>query len=469
MQTLQKKRSGCRWFCSVLAVTCLVVYTGALAQPMQSPRRSYEIDTADRPGGQAGGIGFGLHYRFAALRCGSTEAIVGAQIRRGDVLDYVQIACARPTCSGADCRWEWTSMRWGPGAGNASGGELQPEMVCRQNEAVSGFRARVVGLGRALDYAADFDIECSPIVSGPETHGFFRVARDQASRHPGSGWRVITCLPNGAATAVSLGLSENILRRGQQVAQAVSLYCPGDAPPALCRDQVEVVDFRAVPNPYMIFRPTSIPDGDRPATPGLEIQAAGGGQPGITLLANVRVNPGPLPVDSIQIRFVQNITNYRALYRIQPPPDLTVPPFSSPACALPLLDTFRDEPPPFYRPANATSSQRTIQATDSPRLLVRASYADGARTTRIDVFYNFATYLGCTVGNDPGKFQTLGRVYWGARLAGDFTPTPGAPVPFRFQPDAGGVGTQAEASLPVSDPPATMVGPTFNQCVRFGP
>jgi hypothetical protein len=440
---------------------------------MQSPRRSYEIDTADRPDGQAGGSGFGFNYRFAALRCGSNEAIVGAQIRRGDVLDYVQIACARPTCSGADCHWERASMRWGPGAGNPAGGALQPAMLCSQNEAVSGFHARVVALAHSLDYATDIDLECSHIVSGPETHGFFRLARDQASPRPQPGWRSITCRPNGAATAVSLGLSENILRRGQPVAQAVSLYCPGDAPPGQCRDQVEVMDFRAVPNPHMVFRPISIPDVGGAATPGLEIQAAGNGQPGITLIAQVHVKPGSLPVDDIQIRLVQNVTNYRALYRIHPPPDITVPPFSDPACALPLLDTFRNDLQPvapsffpFYRSNNPIGYHRTVQATDSPRIHVRARYADGARTTRVDVFYNFETYLGCMTGNDPGKFQTLRKVYWGARLAGDFLPNPGAPVPFRFRPDVG-VGTQAEASIPTSDPPATMVGPTFNQCVQF--
>ena len=32
--------------------------------------------------------------------------------RRGDVLDSLQIACARPACTAAGC--QWTARRWGP-------------------------------------------------------------------------------------------------------------------------------------------------------------------------------------------------------------------------------------------------------------------------------------------------------------------------------------------------------------------
>ncbi len=72
-----------------------------IIQPMASTPRAGEVDTADR-GGQAGGKSLGINYQLSALRCGAGQAIVGANLRRGDVLDFLQVACATPVCNGGE-------------------------------------------------------------------------------------------------------------------------------------------------------------------------------------------------------------------------------------------------------------------------------------------------------------------------------------------------------------------------------
>ena len=92
--------------------------------------RAGEIDTADR-GGQIGGRGVGRYVSLPVLRCPAGQVIVGARIRRGDVLDHVQIACATPVCKGGACQWAGES--WGAAAGNPNGGDAHaPSCDCRR-------------------------------------------------------------------------------------------------------------------------------------------------------------------------------------------------------------------------------------------------------------------------------------------------------------------------------------------------
>jgi hypothetical protein len=238
----------------VAAASVLPASAATFVQPRHSDPGPGEVDTAARRGGQAGGIGLGLDYDLPTLRCGAGEAIVGAQIRRGDVLDYLQIACARPTCTPAGC--QWAGSRAGPAAGNPSGGDPHRAMVCAANAAVASFRARVVAFTR-FDYTADLEIECARLTSGPDARGFFRVAREAGDwLHPegglGRGYvppnvtrntttAPITCRPNGAVSAFSLGVATSFVRPQQRVVQAVSLYCPGTAPDPSCPDTLAVV------------------------------------------------------------------------------------------------------------------------------------------------------------------------------------------------------------------------------------
>lgn len=242
---LKKLESRSRWTPILLAlVACFLHVASAGAQPnLVSRHRPDEFDTADR-NGQAGGQEWGAGYAFRTLRCGNGEAIVGARIRRGDVLDFLQVACAAVVCTGNTC--QWSQYYWGPWAGNSSGGDPKPPMVCDRDQIVSGFRGRVVTL-TMLDYAADIELQCSRIASVSAPSGPFRVTSEQATwHHPEAGLRInnlpphfrateitkpITCRPYGGATAISTGVS-NFVVLGQRVVQAVSLYCPSTRSPA---------------------------------------------------------------------------------------------------------------------------------------------------------------------------------------------------------------------------------------------
>jgi hypothetical protein len=216
------------------------------------------------------------------LRCaGAGDAIVGMRLRRGDVLDNVQIVCATPTCANGAC--QWTASTYGPSAGNPSGGDLQPLMMCNQNEMVSGFRGRVVTF-TIFDYAADIEIQCSTITSAIPTCGF-RVSSTGGHWHQGQGtlnlsilphnFRVatitnrISCRPHGGATAVATGVSDFVLP-GRRVVQAVSFYCPTSLPTAPdpnCPTSLSVagVDNQSATVQQQWFQPSLTGSGGRTA------------------------------------------------------------------------------------------------------------------------------------------------------------------------------------------------------------
>jgi hypothetical protein len=222
---------------------------------MESRTRPGEIDTAAE-GGQAGGKQIGRGYKLMELRCASGEVIAGARIRRGAVLDYLQIACARPRCDGRGC--QWTSYSWAMSAGDSAGGEPHPPMICGRNEMISGFRARIVSF-TVFDYAADIEFECTPMASPPTPEGFFPAGQGSTWHHPEGGFQVdfapegarglrrapnpvspfISCRSRGfGATAVSVGEAD-FAQRGQRIVQAVSLFCPGATSPASPASDVE--------------------------------------------------------------------------------------------------------------------------------------------------------------------------------------------------------------------------------------
>jgi hypothetical protein len=235
--------------CACLPPLIAIAQSQTTVQHLASSPRAGEVDTADQ-GLQAGGKSLGYNYQLTDLRCSAGEAIVGVNIRRGDALDFMQIACAKPVCTNGSC--QWSSSHWGASAGNPYGGDSHPAMVCAQNEIVSGFRARVVTFFyRKFDYAEDIEIECAQMTSAPTSQGFFPVVGGAAQgssagwHHPEGGlsldtliprWRttfitpVISCRARGwGATAISLGVSDFV---SSHVLQAVSLYCPAGRPQA---------------------------------------------------------------------------------------------------------------------------------------------------------------------------------------------------------------------------------------------
>lgn len=213
--------------------TAQVITTPLHSEPLQG-----EIDTADR-GDQIGGIQVGIDYALRTLRCPSGQVMVGMRTGVSDVLVFLEVTCAPPACTRIECSWTSTSTIE---AGSQSAGRLQSQMLCKNNEMISGIRGRVITrsnprLGYNFDYAADLEIECARMNS-PGALGMISGI-DAASanwRHPtgeltmgGPGGVVsdlISCRPNGGVTAVSLGISRHFERRGERVLQAVSLYCP---------------------------------------------------------------------------------------------------------------------------------------------------------------------------------------------------------------------------------------------------
>lgn len=84
--------------------------------------RQGEYDTAELPSGRAGGETPGRDPASTELRCGEGESIVGVQLRRGQVLDMLQIACASADCDASGCSWD--GVTWGGWVGNMSGGHF---------------------------------------------------------------------------------------------------------------------------------------------------------------------------------------------------------------------------------------------------------------------------------------------------------------------------------------------------------
>ncbi|HLZ68054.1 MAG TPA: hypothetical protein VKQ29_17655 [Aliidongia sp.] len=235
------------------------VLQGGVVQPLWSQPNANEVDTAAQANGQAGGRALGRHYQLETLRCPPNAAIVGMQISRGDVLDYLQIACAVPQCTGSTCQWSQAEMQWGPDAGG-TGGDMQQPMLCNQNSVLTGFTARVVKF-TLFDFAADIAPECGLLASAASPDGFYAVTiTSDASRAgptvarsytPPNATRSmigpVSCTPNGNASAVSVATADFVLP-GQRVVQAVSIYCPANpvAPSPSCKVRGQLSDNAAV-------------------------------------------------------------------------------------------------------------------------------------------------------------------------------------------------------------------------------
>jgi len=303
---LQYQRSICSRVAvnavSMLLLLILIGASQALAQPltvpMQSRPRPNELDTADQ-GGQAGGDQTGRGYRLQDLRCGTGEAVVGLRIRRGDVLDFVQVGCGTPVCTNRGCSWGG-NINWEMSAGNPNGGDPHPDMICNANQMVSGFRGRVVTFGVpteslpnanvqrlpnsiAFDYSADLEIRCSRIIAPGPAPGTFAVSQFGATwHHPEGGlglggisgnWSrwgyippnvvsnvdtpMISCANGLGTTALSVGEADFVVSR---VVQAVSMYCPRGQPGPRCPDNLIVL---GTDDQYPRFQSEWFPHGGR--------------------------------------------------------------------------------------------------------------------------------------------------------------------------------------------------------------
>ena len=204
----------------------------------------------------------------------SGQVIVGANIRRGDALDYLQITCAVPSCANGSCTW--STAQQGMSAGSSSWGDAHPAMLCQSDEAVSGIRGRVVAFTlpaplrrTGFDYASDLEIECSQMtqaaVAGPSGQRFYPVAQAGSGtwHHPEGGFAYaspgvapnvvqnyitppISCRNGGyAASSISVGIANFLGQSDHPVVQAVSLFCSRLAPQPPPQPQAGT-DFRVM-------------------------------------------------------------------------------------------------------------------------------------------------------------------------------------------------------------------------------
>jgi hypothetical protein len=130
-----------------------------LGQPLprgtlENNARPYEKETQ-----QLGGSGNHSYLQVGALRCKPQDAMIGARIRRGTVVEFLQVVCAPVVCRSDGCLWgEGGTPYLGTFAGNPQGGNLAENMFCSHGYVVAGFRASsTAGDG----YLADVVFECA--------------------------------------------------------------------------------------------------------------------------------------------------------------------------------------------------------------------------------------------------------------------------------------------------------------------
>lgn len=195
-----------------------------------------------------------------------TDAVVGVKIRKGTLVDFMQVICAplqRDTRGGLT--WQQANQYYGGSAGNKNGGYMGRFTSCPLGYVISGFKAIYSG---ANDYLQDIRFECSQI-SGAGTYSsplgrqqYFQIkttslrqwvswlSDDTAVRSYSLGYNAYAiakqvpdtinltdknqrkpqsdCTGGGAAAvAVGVGTYFSILTGGHKVVQAFQMFCYG--------------------------------------------------------------------------------------------------------------------------------------------------------------------------------------------------------------------------------------------------
>jgi len=236
--------STLRWLLVVLSATLTHAYAQALPKGMLKARpQAWEAETL-----QAGGHGQGRYLFVGTLRCKNAgEGIVGARLLRSQVVDLLQIGCARAECTDDnDC--EWKQLDRGAYAGKPSDKSGSSIAVCPRDSMISGYRARLKMAG-SLDYLADLQFECALVIApaigaeqGAPDGGVpvsdnkrswlpFPASDSAAGASPDSApWPIEARCAQRAATGVSVAVGV-FTPTGQPAIQALSLFCTKVAPP----------------------------------------------------------------------------------------------------------------------------------------------------------------------------------------------------------------------------------------------
>jgi hypothetical protein len=214
------------------AVAVMSALLCAQTAPAQSPLPPGPLDLKPMQGEtatvRAGGPD-GFFVSRDILRCaGAQDAIVGLRTRRGSVLDYLQIVCAPVQCNGSNCGWN--SYVSTSSVGDPNGGQTAALLLCAQDEVVSGYRARVKGVGR-LNYVEDISVQCARISGAPTGSSVPVMQESQQGRrwihatgHLASPQFEGICATTGTTGVAAFG---GRWVTGPTVAQAMALLCGG--------------------------------------------------------------------------------------------------------------------------------------------------------------------------------------------------------------------------------------------------
>ena len=206
---------------------------------LEAKPQPWEVETP-----QAGGHGSSRYLFVGTLRCKNAgEAIVGVRVLRSEVVDLIQIGCARIDCTDLmECTWQ--KLERGAYAGKPNDKSQSAIAVCPHDAVIAGFRARlrVAGTG-PVDYVSDLQFECARLIGTAlppgdgQADGGVPVSDGQrswlpyassessnGSAVPEPAWDLEARCDQRAATGVSLAVG-SYKPTGQPVIQALSLFC----------------------------------------------------------------------------------------------------------------------------------------------------------------------------------------------------------------------------------------------------
>jgi len=222
-----------------------------------------------------------------------------------------------------------------------------------------------------------------------------------------------------------------------------------------CRDQMTVQNFVGTGQPGFAVE---YPDGMH-----LALNTSQSGLAGVYFNADVHIDDGVIPVDTIHVRFIQNVTRDRGSARYTDQSKYAV----ISKAPLPLVD-WEEGPPPFpyydccpFIETPDTGSDRSLKADDSPEIIVPLSSTNPTRElVSISIREALEMYLGCYDDADT-RFRTVAVLPWSISYSGSFNSGP----PPQFTPGSkAGIKVGASASSTQSP---VQTGPTAGQSIGF--
>lgn len=156
------------------ALACFVALIGVLAgaAPLAAPASAQGLEMKNAGGNpsafevelaQVGGKGPSLQSEaIGTLRCDKRDAMVGVQIKQGQVVDYIRPVCAEVTCTGGKCAWAQADAYDGDEyAGNPDGGQAV-FMECPTTHMIAGYDGVAANRGA---YVGTLRFACAPIAA----------------------------------------------------------------------------------------------------------------------------------------------------------------------------------------------------------------------------------------------------------------------------------------------------------------